>query len=158
MFDSIWRSALQKSSKLDFCKSLKSSPLNERYLQILPIDLRHYISILRISAHRLPVELRRYATPNPLPRNERLCHICQARREHTSIDVLVGDEHHFLFTFKVATEYFHNLNQNNLSLWKNTKMQVPYSTKPVAVIYLISLTILRRPTNRTLQIVKIQRS
>lgn len=114
MFDSIWKSALHKSPKLDFYKTVKEKPTAEKYIKLLPLDLRRYISRIRISAHRLPIELGRYTAPHPTPRSDRTCPICI----HEGI-LQLGDEHHFLFSCKVSKEFKHILNERNLILWQN---------------------------------------
>ena len=118
MFDNIWKSALEKSPKLDFYKTIKSSPDKEEYLIVLPLDLRRQVTKLRISAHRLPIELGRYHTPQ-LPRHQRLCALCKHATPASPYtdDGPVGDELHLLFNCKVSCEYNHMLNKTNKQLW-----------------------------------------
>ena len=65
--------------KLNFCC--------EEYLDMLPVNLRKFITRLRISAHSLRIQSGRYAR-NRIQRNERYCQCCSKRD--------IEDEYHFM--------------------------------------------------------------
>ena len=65
--------------KLNFCC--------EEYLDMLPVNLRKFITRLRISAHSLRIQSGRYAR-NRIQRNERYYQSCSKRD--------IEDEYHFM--------------------------------------------------------------
>ena len=92
MFKAIWSGALQQSKKLQLLKSIKTDWGPAPYLNELSFNQRKNITRLRLSAHRLPIELGRYTVPLT-PQEKRLCKLCQtALNIHT-----IGDESHLLF-------------------------------------------------------------
>ena len=91
----------KKSSKLELYVNLKSHYGREKYLDnLVDAKSRKFVTQIRISAHKFPVEQGRYVNT---PREQRLCNICDCK--------VVGDEYHYLFmcresTFKQHREKF----------------------------------------------------
>lgn len=83
-----WHSNKSGSTMLNLYHHLKEKFEYERYLDLLPFDLRTYLVKLRVSAHSLRVQTNRYGI-NRLPRNERVCLFCDTRD--------IDDEFHFVF-------------------------------------------------------------
>ena len=76
-----------KSSKLELYTSIKCHYGREKYLDNLSdAKSRKFITQIRISAHKFPVEQGRYVN---IPREQRLCNICSCK--------VVEDEFHYLF-------------------------------------------------------------
>ena len=70
-------------------KHIKLNFESEFYIHTLPEYLRIYISKIRTSNHRLPIQRGRY---DRTPREERLCRLCDEQ--------IVGDEFHFILVCK----------------------------------------------------------
>ena len=68
----IWHSSVENNSVLELDKNCKELYSYENYLNILPKDLRFYITRIRMSAHTLRVQTGRYGQ-NRIPRSERYC-------------------------------------------------------------------------------------
>ena len=96
-FKAIWKGALLKSNKLTLLQSLKSEWGQEPYINALPLTLRQNLTRLRVSAHRLPIEIGRYERPK-IPRERRFCRVCTAAGDPNKI----GDEKHLLFSCLVS--------------------------------------------------------
>jgi hypothetical protein len=86
-FKQEWNGNISNSSVLDMYKLFKSSFEYERYLDLVPKNLRLYFVKLRVSAHSLRIQTGRYARNN-IPRNERYCLCCNVRD--------IEDEYHFI--------------------------------------------------------------
>ena len=91
------KSYLDKSTKLEFYRNMKNKYNFENYLDIIITDRRHKAAYakLRISAHKLHIEVGRYKKYDSklhkyvnTPREERTCSKCKDK---------VEDEYHFLF-------------------------------------------------------------
>ena len=95
-----WKSKIDESNKLEFYKTIKHDFSLERYL-LLPLDskVKRRFTQLRISAHRLCIEIGRYSRPK-LPRENRVCFSCKNA---------VEDEKHFLFHCKEYNSLRENL-------------------------------------------------
>ena len=76
LFKDTWRNELQLSTKLDFYRTLKTEFCRENYLTIINPKYRSAITKLRLSAHRLRIEVGRYTKPLT-PRDMRYCQYCQ---------------------------------------------------------------------------------
>ena len=89
-FKDSWTCTVTSSPKLEFYSQLKSNFIKESYLDNVAnyID-RANITRIRISAHRLEVELGRR---NKIPRIERTCSWCEKQLGTRNVE----DEHHFL--------------------------------------------------------------
>jgi hypothetical protein len=85
-----WQSSMNASRKLEFYRTLKASFTKESYLDhVKTFTDRANLTRLRISAHRLEIEIGRR---NNTPRTERLCHWCK-----TSLGAeTVENESHFI--------------------------------------------------------------
>ena len=99
MFIAIWKGALTQTKKLQLLNSMKQEWGAEPYINSLPHDLRVNITRLRLSAHRLPIELGRYQRPI-IPRDERYCKICST----AGYPNMIGDEPHLLFRCIISLE------------------------------------------------------
>ena len=85
-FLQVWASNMSSSNKAIFYRSFKNTIHFEPYLDILPKALRIKVTKMRLSNHRLPIEIGRWKL---IPREQRICPICPVRK--------LGDEFHFLF-------------------------------------------------------------
>ena len=83
------------NGKLTLYKLFKRNLAPEPYLT-LPSYLRIPISKLRTSAHALRIETGQYATPSPIPADQRTCWFCNNSE--------IEDEPHFLFSCKLYDE------------------------------------------------------
>ena len=92
IFDVWWEcETLKDRSKLDFYFSLKRTFGFEKYLDALDLSARIHVTKIRLSSHRLPVEVLRYNKNYP-DRKDRTCNICELNE--------LGDENHFLLHCK----------------------------------------------------------
>ena len=83
----------KKSSKLELYANIKPHYGCEKYLDNLDdANSRKFVTQIRISAHKFPVEKGRYIN---IPREQRLCNICDCK--------VVGDEYHYLFISREST-------------------------------------------------------
>ena len=84
---SYWQHTLQHSQKLEFYRSFKNEYATSSYLELTRrVSDRRTLTKLRISNHKLMIELGRY---NDTPRDNRLCPVCDCNQTE--------DEIHFLF-------------------------------------------------------------
>ena len=89
-FKESWRSVINNSNKLEFYRKVKQEFIKESYLDFVQnYSDRVSLTRLRISAHRLEVELGRR---HNIPRSERICNWC----EQTLGTKEVENEIHFL--------------------------------------------------------------
>ena len=89
-FREYWESCINTSQKLEFYSDLKSKFNKECYLDsVIKYADRTNITRLRISAHRLEIELGRY---NQTPRDDRICSWCNIVLGSSTIE----NEDHFL--------------------------------------------------------------
>ena len=82
-----WQGSKETSSVLDMYNNFKTVFVYEPYLDILPFDLRIFISRIRLSSNSLRIQTGRYSR-NRIVRNERYCLCCDT----TDIE----DEYHFI--------------------------------------------------------------
>ena len=73
-----WNCLISNNNMLDFYKNIKNTPNYEPYLDIVPNDLRHFITKMRISAHSLRIHTERFSK-NPVSRDSRCCLLCNNR-------------------------------------------------------------------------------
>ena len=73
-----WFSSIGSSPVLEEYTYFKSSFQYESYLDILPFDIRFYMTRIRISAHSFRMQTGRFGS-NYIPKNERLCTCCNTR-------------------------------------------------------------------------------
>ena len=89
-----WHERLNESSRASFYRHICNFPF-QPYLDTLTLkQYRVAMSKLRVSSHRLLIESGRWIKPQPIPRNERLCQICNK----------LEDEHHFLLECSLFTD------------------------------------------------------
>ena len=101
-----WYADKANSEVLDMYNNVKTTFGYEPYLDILPNDLRVYISRIRISAHSLAIQTGRYGR-HRIPRDERYCFHCKSKD--------IEDEFHFIIICpcyetlrrKYITEYYY---------------------------------------------------
>ena len=92
-FKELWHENISSSSKLEFYKLVKSEFGKEMYLDTVQnYKNRTSLTQLRVSAHRLEIELGRR---NSIPRKDRICKWCH--RNGITIRE-IEDESHFLNT------------------------------------------------------------
>jgi hypothetical protein len=82
-----WFGNIENTAVIENYKVFKTQFAYEEYLNVLPCNLRYYITRLRLSAHSLRIQTGRYAR-NHVPRHERYCKLCN------SLDI--EDEFHFV--------------------------------------------------------------
>ena len=86
VFTQEWHSRLENSTRAR-CYLTFANFQYQKYLNVLNIvKYRKSLSRLRLSSHRLEVEVGRWAKPNKIPYENRKCHICN----------ILEDEFHFL--------------------------------------------------------------
>jgi hypothetical protein len=87
-FKQKWLSDIHSSPSLDFYTHIKSALEYEPYLDsVSSVSQRSLVTKLRISAHNLNIEIKRYG-PNRLQRHDRLCELCESGD--------IEDEYHFV--------------------------------------------------------------
>ena len=94
-FKQNWFSVLERSPVLSLYRHIKSDLHYETYLDIIPNNLRFFISRYRISAHSLRIQTGRYAR-NRLDRHLRICQLC----DNGDIE----DEFHFIFVCRIYND------------------------------------------------------
>ena len=83
-FKDSWSAYLNSSKKLEFYRQLKSKFTKEPYLdRVTNYHDRANITRLRISAHRLEIEVGRY---NNTPKDERICAWCNIVLDENTIE------------------------------------------------------------------------
>jgi len=73
-----WQGLLLRSPVLTDYAHYKTNFAYENYLDILPVNLRKFVTRFRICAHSLRIQTGRYGSSN-IPRNERYCLYCGSR-------------------------------------------------------------------------------
>ena len=82
-----WHVDKESNNVLDLYTNVKHNFAYEMYLDILPSNLRFFISKIRMSSHPLLIHTGRFGN-NRLPRNERYCNYCNLHD--------LEDEYHFI--------------------------------------------------------------
>lgn len=92
MYDNCWWSQISNdNSKLRTYKTFKTAPSLENYLlEITDVQKRKEFTKLRISSHKLQIELGRYTKPRKTPVEDRICKLCNNQEVET--------EEHFLMS------------------------------------------------------------
>ena len=108
-------SDMNSSNKSLFYRSVKTEFHFETYLDLLPNKYRKYMTKIRLSNHKIPIEKGRWSNT---PRNERICPHCP--------NTTLGDEFHYIFEckiFKTAREKFiDKYYYKNPSVYKSTAL------------------------------------
>ena len=108
-----WHTHVKKSHVLELYRNIKLDFIYERYLDMLPGDLKTYICKIRISAHSLIIQTGRYAR-NRTPRNERYCIYCNTND--------LEDEFHFILICPcysvIRKKYIHKYFYQHPSMFK----------------------------------------
>ena len=77
-YRSCWKNALMGSDKLVTYRKFKNELKMENYLSFGTSESRQKFTKLRISAHRLQIELGRHRKPESIPRELRVCIRCNS--------------------------------------------------------------------------------
>ena len=107
-FQQQWNSTINNSPKCLVYRMYKNEYCFEKYLDVLPCNLRKVLCKFRTMNHSLPIEKGRYFN---IERSQRLCTLCNKD--------IIGDEYHYLFecTYfdtdrkKYIPRYFYNTSQ-----------------------------------------------
>lgn len=83
-YKSKWQNEVFESRKCVNYRMFKKELKFEKYLTLLPCNLRISFTKFRVSNHKLPIELGRH---QHIDRADRTCHLCE----------VVGDEYHAIF-------------------------------------------------------------
>lgn len=112
-FTQEWFGTLDRSSVLDNYRLFKNTLCYERYLDVVPRNLRLFISRLRLSVHPLRIQTGRYAI-NRIPRDQRHCNCCN------TLDI--EDEYHFICICScfsnIRKKYLHKYYHSKPSMYK----------------------------------------
>ena len=85
-----WVNESQLSSRGQFYSSFKENFVFEKYFIKLPENARIWITKLRTSNLKIPIETGRW---HNIPVSERICHKCNES---------IGDEYHYMFVWAVC--------------------------------------------------------
>lgn len=89
-----WRSRLENSTRARFYLPISDFQY-QKYLDVInTVKLRKSLSKLRVSSHRLEIEMGRWAKPNKIPIQNRKCRTCD----------MLEDEYHFILECSLYTE------------------------------------------------------
>ena len=89
-----WYQRIQDSTRASFYRTFAAFEF-QNYLETVDIKkFRTALTKLRLSSHRLEIEAGRWAKPQPVPRENRLCTVCN----------VLEDEHHFLVECSMFNE------------------------------------------------------
>ena len=86
-YNTAWQNKMQTSSKCSLYRNFKVELKLEKYMLVLPPQLKFSLIRFRTSNHRLPIETGRY---NNTDRPDRICTLCHSHD--------IGDEYHYLIT------------------------------------------------------------
>ena len=108
-----WHTNIETSPVLELYRNIKFDFSYERYLDVLPGDLKTYVCKIRISAHSLRIQTGRYAR-NRIPRSERYCIYCNTND--------LEDEFHFILICScysdIRKKYIRKYFYQNPSMYK----------------------------------------
>lgn len=108
-----WHTSVGNSAVLDLYRNCKTTLVYECYLDVLPKNLRFFITRIRVSAHVLRIQTGRYGQ-NRIPRNERYCLCCN------TLDI--EDEYHFMLICpcyeEIRKKYIKRYHQYRPSMFK----------------------------------------
>ncbi|CAG2188170.1 unnamed protein product [Mytilus edulis] len=96
-----WSNNVRNSAKCLNYRIYKSDFCFEKYLSVLPSDLRMYLCKFRCLSNKLPIETGRFFN---IDRTERHCNLCNANE--------LGDDFHYLF----KCTFFNNVRAKFLPL------------------------------------------
>ena len=95
-FVQAWHNTITNSSKYITYSVYKKQFILEKYMDLLSLKYRISLSKLRLSSHKLQVEIGRYAQNN-VSRNQRVCSLCNSGD--------IEDEYHFIIVCPVYTHF-----------------------------------------------------
>ena len=133
-FKELWHENINSSSKLEFYKLVKSEFGKELYLDTVQnYKDRTSLTQLRISAHRLEIELGRR---NGIPRQDRICKWCNFNSSTKEI----GDESHFLNTCNANDIIRNNLATKAKGLLNDHQHPTPQQPNQLDIIQLTNFS------------------
>jgi len=98
-----WRDRMRQKSRGEFYLLINPEYEFSLYLDSVTCRAyRHALTKLRLSSHHLAIESGRWRRPNPIPRAERKCQICD----------LLEDEYHLIFECRMYSNVRTYLPQN----------------------------------------------
>ena len=89
-----WHSRLESSSRATFYSSVAIFQLQPYLEKINVVKFQKAVSRLRVASHRLEIEAGRWARPNRIPINDRICRVCN----------VLEDEYHFVIECRLYEE------------------------------------------------------
>ena len=89
-----WHSRLESSSRATFYSSVAIFQLQPYLEKINVVKFQKAVSRLRVASHRLEIEAGRWARPNRIPINDRICRVCK----------VLEDEYHFVIECRLYEE------------------------------------------------------
>ena len=89
-----WHSSLESSSRATFYSSVAIFQLQPYLEKINVVKFQKAVSRLRVASHRLEIEAGRWARPNRIPINDRICRVCN----------MLEDEYHFVIECRLYEE------------------------------------------------------
>ena len=89
-----WHSRLESSSRATFYSSVAIFQLQPYLEKINVVKFQKAVSRLRVASHRLEIEAGRWARPNRIPINDRICRVCK----------VLEDEYHFVIKCRLYEE------------------------------------------------------
>jgi hypothetical protein len=107
--ETVYKLKIAECNKLVLYSQIKVNIAREKYLNLRDANIRKSVSELRLSSHKLPIEVGRYRN---LPRQARLCTLC---------NMAIGDEYHCLL------ECF----DQNLTLIRNKYLTTIFQINPM---------------------------
>lgn len=137
LYESAWKTEMDKKDKLRSYRIFKSDYCIEPYLLCLPFDVRRKMTKLRISSHRLQIEVGRF---NGTPVDDRICDHCLL----STVRVIEDEFHAVLVCSKytdIRTKVFDELalftNFNSLSDDEKFKFILSYC-KDTEIVKIVS--------------------
>lgn len=110
-----WYTAISSSTKYNTYSAYKQNFTFEKYMDLLPSKYRISLSKLRLSSHKLQIEIGRYSRND---RNQRVCLICNSGD--------IEDEYHFIIVCPVYNQlrslYIKRYYYSRPSVYKFTEM------------------------------------
>ena len=138
---SYWQQTLQHSQKFEFYKIFKNEYAPSNYLELSTrTSERRALTKLRVSNHKLMIELGRY---NHISRDDRICPVCGSNK--------IKDEIHFLFYCSkysiIRDNFFHKI-QTLIPSIRHLPVNDLIIELMNSSIYFIYIQLLRESKNR----------
>ena len=162
VFEHLWHSGIQQSSKLQFYSIVKGSIGYEPYLSVKDIRKRKAVAQLRFSSHRLNIETARYINNKSDVHPDKLtwkkcCRICCNNNVQSLIslpfaDPILEDEHHVLVScpkFEHIRQTLSDHVKSSLISWDQQKLIGLFDNKTIHEFSSYVLKILHTHSNST---------